>query len=194
MFKKYLNIYHFIDEFKESDLINLNPKISLIFRNYHKKINIELIKQIKSFCKKTRRKFYLSNEIKTAYKLNLDGVYIPSFNKTFKHINFIKRRNFKIIGSAHNVHEIRIKEKQNCDLIFLSPIFKIKKNKKPLGIIRFRNLKNFTKKKVIALGGVNKKNLKLLKNSGAVGFASISHIKKRPGDKSLGRFINLNYF
>ena len=94
MFKKYLKIYHFIDEFKESDLVNLNPKISLIFRNYHKKINIELINQIKSFCKKTRRKFYLSNEINTAYKLNLDGVYIPSFNKSFKHINFIKKKKF----------------------------------------------------------------------------------------------------
>ena len=178
MFKKYLKIYHFIDEFKENDLINLNPKISIIFRNYHKKINIELIKQVKSFCKKTQRKFYLSNEIKTAYKLNLDGVYIPSFNKTFKHINFIKKKNFKIIGSAHNISEIRIKEKQNCDLIFLSPIFKVKQNKKFLGILKFRNLKNFTKKKVIALGGINEKNLKLIENSGAIGFASISYIKK----------------
>ena len=38
MCKKYLNIYHFIDEFKESDLINLNPKISLILEIIIKKL------------------------------------------------------------------------------------------------------------------------------------------------------------
>jgi len=178
MYKNYLEIYHFIDEFKESDLINLNSKISIIYRNYHEKINIHLIKKIKHFCKQNHRKFYLSNEIQVAYNLNLDGVYIPSFNKSFKHINFKKKKNFKILGSAHNIKEIRFKEKQHCDLIFLSPIFKTSKSKKNLGILKFRILKNYTNKKIIALGGINEKNFKLIKSSGANGFASISYIKK----------------
>ena len=43
-------------------------------------------------------------------KYDLDGLYIPSFNKlkNFKNINF--KKNFKIIGSAHNIREIKIKE------------------------------------------------------------------------------------
>ena len=32
-------------------------------------------------CKLQKRKFYLANNLKLAKKLNLDGVYIPSFNK-----------------------------------------------------------------------------------------------------------------
>ena len=55
MYKKFNEIYHFIDKFKEADLINLNAKVSLIYRNYNDKIDINLIKMIKSFCKKTKR-------------------------------------------------------------------------------------------------------------------------------------------
>ena len=49
-----------------------------------KKINKQILKliiKIKNFCKNTNKKFYLSNNIKVAIKLDLDGVYLPSFNK-----------------------------------------------------------------------------------------------------------------
>ena len=65
--------------------------------------------------KKKGFKFYLSNNIKMAIKLNLDGAYIPSFNKSSKHLAFSLKKNFCIIGSAHNLKEIRIKENQKVD-------------------------------------------------------------------------------
>ena len=37
--------------------------------------------------------------------------------------NLSLKKNFKLIGSAHNLNEIKIKEKQGCEEIFLSPIF-----------------------------------------------------------------------
>ena len=61
------------------------------------------------------------------------------------------KKKFKIIGSAHNVKEIKIKEKQNCEEIFLSPIFKTEKHKNYLDTIKFNNLAIETKKKIIAL-------------------------------------------
>ena len=120
MYKNFNETYHFIDKFKEDDLIKLHNKISLIYRNYEK---------IKDFCKRTNRKFYLANEIKLAVSLNLDGAYIPSFNKDFRHNSYITKTNFKLIGSAHNLKEILIKQTQNVDLIFISPIYKTKKKK-----------------------------------------------------------------
>ncbi len=85
---------------------------------------------------------------------------------------------FKIIGSAHNVSEIRIKEKQNCEEIFLSPIFKTDKHKSYLGTVKF-NLKAIeTKKKIVALGGINPDNLKKVQLTKSIGIASISWIKK----------------
>ena len=49
-------------------------------------------------------------------------MYIPSFNKNLGFRNIVKK-NFEILGSAHNVAEVKIKEKQGCSAIFLSPIF-----------------------------------------------------------------------
>ena len=41
------------------------------------------------------------------------------------------------MGSAHNIHEIRQKEKQNVELIFISPLFRTKNYKKGLGVIKY---------------------------------------------------------
>ena len=87
-------------------------------------------------------------------------------------------KNFKIIGSAHNYMEIKIKEKQNCEKIFISPIFKTAKNKKFLDTIKFNLLANQTNKKIVSLGGINSKNLSNIYLTRSCGIASISWIKK----------------
>jgi len=177
MHKNFNETYHFIDKFKEADLIKLNHKISIIYRNYEKKVDIDLIKKIKKFCREKNRKFYLANEIKLAFNLGLDGAYIPSFNISYKHNSYTRRINFKLIGSAHNFKEIIVKKKQSVDTIFLSPIFKSKKNIKILGLYRFMYLKNLTKQKVIALGGINNMNYKKIQLTKCYGIACISSIK-----------------
>ena len=128
--------------------------------------------KIKNYCKKKGIKFYLSNNIQIAIKLNLDGAYIPSFNKNTKHLAFSFKKNFKIVGSAHNLREIKIKETQKVDKIFLSSLFK--KNKNYLGINKFKLLSQLTQKEVVVLGGISKKNLKKLKILKQSKFAGIS--------------------
>ncbi len=108
----------------------------------------------------------------------LDGAYIPSFNKSNIHNCYKLRKNFKIIGSAHNIQQVRIKEKQNCEDIFISPLFKTAYYNSFLGIHKFYNLASITKKNIIALGGINKNNYKKINRKFISGFASISWIKK----------------
>ena len=77
------------------------------------------------------------------------------------------------------MREIKIKEIQKVKVIFLSSIFK--KNKNYLGINKFKIIRNLTRNKIIALGGINKKNIKLLSLVDANGFAGITFFqKKRP--------------
>jgi len=102
---------------------------------------------------------------------------LPSFNKNLNVVQVNKRKKFIIIGSAHSVDEIRIKEKQGVNLIFLSPLFKTKKNKKFLNSSKFNQLSLTTSKKLIALGGITSRNLNKLKMINAVGFAGISYFK-----------------
>jgi len=87
-------------------------------------------------------------------------------------LTYSVKKKFKIVGSAHNLKEIRIKENQKVEKIFLSSVFK--NNKNFLGINKFRNLSKLTKKDVVALGGISKKNLKKLYLLNQFEFAGIS--------------------
>ena len=151
----------------------MDSQTTVIYRNYSSEtVNEKLILKIKNYCKKKGIKFYLSNNIQIAIKLNLDGAYIPSFNKNTKHLAFSFKKNFKIVGSAHNLREIKIKETQKVDKIFLSSLFK--KNKNYLGINKFKLLSQLTQKEVVVLGGISKKNLKKLQILKQSKFAGIS--------------------
>ena len=113
--------------------------------------------------------------MRLAINLDLDGVYIPSFNSNIRHLSYSFKKNFIILGSAHNLYEMRVKELQNVNAIFLSSIFK--KNKNYLGIYRFKLFSLLSKKKIIALGGISINNLKKLNLTNCLGFAGISFFK-----------------
>ena len=171
-----LQVYHFINNYKKGEIESLDKKINIIYRDYNKQIRESDIKNIRDECKKTGKKFYISNNLKIAKKLKLDGIYIPSFNNSLKLIN---KDNLDIIGSAHNLKEIRIKEKQGVRCIFLSPIFKNTKNVNYLGIYRFNYLSKLTDRKIIALGGINEINIKKLRFLKCNGYASITYLKNK---------------
>ena len=170
-----MNRYYFIKKFDQSHIDKQDKKTIIIFRNYDQDIDEKLILTIKNYCKKKGNKFLISNNIKLAIKLNLDGAYIPSFNNDKKHLSYSFKKNFIILGSAHNLYEIRNKESQNVKAIFLSSIFK--KNKNFLGINRFKLLSHLSKKPLIALGGISNSNLKKLNLINCFGFAGISFFK-----------------
>ena len=116
--------YYFINKFETNNIDKQDKQTVIIYRNYSsKKLNEEIILKIKKYCQKKGIKFYLSNNVKLAIKLNLDGAYIPSFNKNTEHLAYSLRINFNIVGSAHNLKEIRTKENQNVRKIFLSSLF-----------------------------------------------------------------------
>ena len=167
--------YYFINKFDTNNIDKQDKQTTIIYRNYSTKIDPSLILKIKSYCKKKSIKFYLSNNIRLAIKLNLDGVYIPSFNKSLKHLAYSYKRNFKIVGSAHNLKEIRIKENQNVTKIFLSSLFK--KNKNFLGINKFKLLSKLTKKNIVILGGISSKNEKKISLLDQSDFAGISYFE-----------------
>jgi len=167
--------YYFINEFNTKNINKLDKNTRIIFRNYNSENHLKSIIGLKNFCKKNGYKFFLSNNIKLALKLKLDGAYIPSFNKDTKHLSYSFTKNFIILGSAHNNKEIKIKQKQLVKIIFLSSLFK--KNKNYLGINKFKLLSKLTYLKAIALGGISKTNLKKLKLLNCHGFAGISYFE-----------------
>jgi len=172
MHNKISNKYYFINKFDQSHIDKQDKDTAIIYRNYNQEVNETLILQLKNYCKKKGNKFLLSNNVRLAIKFGLDGIYIPSFNKSKKHLSYSFKKNFIILGSAHNIYEIKTKELQNVQAVFLSSIFK--KNKNYLGIYRFKLLSLLTQKKIVTLGGISKKNLKMLNLINYFGLAGIS--------------------
>ena len=168
--------YYFINKFETNNIDKLDKQTVIIYRNYNSKsLNKELILKLKKYCQKRGLKFYLSNNVKLAMTLDLDGVYIPSFNKSTKHLSFSFKKKFGLIGSAHNIKEIKIKEMQKVNKIFISSVFK--KNNNYLGLNKFKLISNLTKKKVVALGGISKGNINKLKLLKSIEFAGISYFE-----------------
>ena len=173
---KLLTKYYFIDTFDTNNLQKQDKDTIIIYRNYNSSnINIDKLIKLRNFLKKKGNKILLANNFKLALKLRLDGVYLPSFNKDFNHLAYSTFLNFAVVGSAHNLKEIKIKELQKAQNIFISSIFK--KNKNYLGLNKFKILSKYTKKKVVALGGVSKKNIKKIKLTNVSCVAGISYFR-----------------
>ena len=171
---KLLTKYYFINTLDTNNLQKQDKDTIIIYRNYSSSnINIDKLIKLRNFLKKKGNKLLLANNFKLALKLRLDGVYIPSFNKDFNHLSYSTFLNFTVVGSAHNLKEIRIKELQQVRNIFLSSVFK--KNKNYLGLNKFKILNKYTKKNVVALGGISKKNIKQIKLTNVYSIAGISY-------------------
>ena len=174
---KILKKYYFIDRFDYSHFITLDKNISFIWRNKDKETPFKTLIKLRNFCLGNNRKFYIRNDIKLANKINADGLYISSTNKDFAFRAPTNKKKFKIIGSAHSLKEIKIKEIQGAEIIFLSSLFK--KNKNYLGINKFKLLSRLSRTKIVALGGLGFQNIKKLYLLNVRGFAGITMFKKK---------------
>ncbi len=76
-----LQKFQFIADLNINLISKDTTNLSVIYRNYSKAIKAKELIKIKEFCKKRGIKFYISNNIEKCLKYDLDGLYIPSFNK-----------------------------------------------------------------------------------------------------------------
>ena len=156
--------------------------MGIIYRNYKAKNREKELVKIAKACKESRKQLFVSNDIKLAIKVKAEGIYIPSFNKTKRFAN-LEKRSLKIIGSAHNQNEIQKKFLQKCSIIFLSPIFYVKKSKNFLGIHKFNYLSYKNNLNFFALGGISNSNIHKLKLLNIKGYGGIRMFKKKPAYK-----------
>ena len=184
MFAKKKKYFLIIKSIKDINLkkIKKRKKFLIIYRNLNNYENMAHLIKFRKECKLKSIDFFVANNIDLAVNLNSDGLYLSSHNRSYKAL-FLKRLNFKIIGSAHTIKEIFMKVRQGCSEIVLSKLFLVNYDKKSpfLGVIKFNN---FTKlnKFLIPLGGINQSNLNSLNSIKCKGFALMSEIKKKPAN------------
>ena len=177
--------YVFLEElndiFKKNITKFKNINIIININNINKS-NLNNALSIIKFSKSYKIPFYLINNYQMSIKYNAKGIFLSSNNKQLKKPLLLKK-NFKIIGLAHNQLEYYKKKEQLCKNIMVSPLFYNKKYSinKILGINRFNLLTNNWKIKICALGGINSININKLRMTKARSFAGISFfLKKKP--------------
>ena len=173
-----------IESIKDIDLKNIKKrkKFLIIYRNNNRVDKLDDIMRFRRKCKAKAIKFYVSNNINLAISIKSDGIYLSSYNKNLKFLNY-KNLNFDIIGSAHNFREISTKIKQGCNAILLSKLFLVDYDKESpfLGVVKFNFISKIFKK-LIPLGGIKINNLNQLNRTYGVGFALLSEVKKKPAN------------
>ena len=176
-----IKFYFFIDTLDEIIRKNIKnfKKLSFVYKSDSiNDINNANIKTIKNFCKKNQIPFFISDNFKLAKKYGADGIFLSSSYKKIG--NIVLKKNFKIIGSAHNQLEYSLKNKQSCELIMLSPLFYNKKysQNKILNVCKFNLLSIGWHNKICALGGISLNNLKKLNMTRCSAVAFISLMKE----------------
>lgn len=170
--------FTYVENLNQENIIKLDKKVQIIIRNYKEDFKNQELKKFVKFCKKHNRKIYLSNNFQKAKDFGFDGVYVPSFNKLIKNYKIGIKKKFTTLGSAHNIEDLITKKKQKIDIIFISPLFKTRKNKNYLGIVKFNLITRNNKNKIIALGGINASNKNMLSLLNINGYAAISYLNK----------------
>ena len=172
-----------IENTKDIDLKNIKliNRYIIIYRNTNKIENIDNLIRFRRYCRSKKIDFYITNNEKLTSKLKADGLYISAHNKNLR-LAKLKRSNFKMSGSAHNIKELNIKMLQGCSSVVFSRLFKVSSPFKKgfMGVIKFNLFRLSRKENLVPFGGINLSNLNKLKMVKSSSFALLSEIKKKP--------------
>jgi len=161
------------------NVINAGCKI-IQYREKKKDLElmIEEAKKIKNICK-GKALFIVNDQIEVALAIDADGLHIGQDDISFENSRKLFGKN-KIIGlTVHNVKEAIQAEKLGVDYIGLAPIFKTETKPdthNPIGITEIKLVRKNVSLPIVAVGGINKENIRDVINSGADSIVSISAI------------------
>jgi len=182
MKKNFYKHYVFLKEINkliEEKIVKFHDINIIINIDTNDKNSIKNENNIIKFAKRNKIPFLIKNNIKKCFKFNSAGIYIDASNKKIIKTQLLKR-NFIIIGTAHNQLEYYFKKIQNCKIIALSPIFHNPKFSinKILGATKFNLISLMWKINLCALGGINESNIKRISITKASTVAFQRHITK----------------
>ena len=84
MFAYKNNYYLYIEntQILDLNLIKIRNKFIIIYRNIHKKEELNQLFKFRLKCKQKGIKFFIANDIKLSMRIKADGLYLSAFNKS----------------------------------------------------------------------------------------------------------------
>ena len=140
-------------------------------KNLKSKDYSRISRKIYNICKKYDASYIINDYSNFSLNKYCDGIQLTSNNlKEIRKMNLDKR--YILIGSCHNIDEIKICNNLEINLILISPVFSTS-NKTGIGWKKFKELVNKSKVPVFALGGLKyPDDIENVKINGGVGIAA----------------------
>ncbi len=144
-------------------------------KNKTKKDMIKEAKKLRKICE-SKAIFLINDYLDIALECNADGVHIGQDDISYKNARTLLGKD-KIIGlTVHSLKEAIEAEKLGVDYIGLAPIFKTgtkEDARDPIGIDVLKTVRKNINLPIVAVGGINKNNVKEIIDSGADSVVSI---------------------
>jgi len=174
------------DERRGGDPLALAARLprgsTLIFRHYDAPDRSVLAIKIAVICRKNRLKLRVADDLTLAIRLRA-GLHLPDFRTrcASPRIRLWQRRGGTLTAAAHGRSGLRRAAKLGAEAALLSPVFATRSHPgvKPLGMLAFRRLARAATLPVIALGGVDRTSVLLLKQAPIAGIAAVGALRQR---------------
>ncbi len=171
--KRFDNILHIIT--------NLPKNTTIIFREYDLSYQerLVLVNKIINITKKRKLNILIGKNVRLAKESGANGVHFSDNDASwFKYLNYKKNNPRSILScSCHDEKSLKKARKLSIDIQFISPIFQTTShpNCKIIGIKKLSQIYLQNKQAdIVALGGINHKNIKQLKLTKIKSIAGIS--------------------
>lgn len=142
--------------------------------------------KIKELCKKYNVPFIINDNVKIALKSNADGIHVGQDDMGAKEVRKLIGKD-KILGvSVQTVEQALLAQSQGANYLGVGSIFTTtsKDDAKSVSINTLKEICNAVNIPVVAIGGIDKDNVKQLSQTGISGIAVISAIYANKNIKS----------
>lgn len=168
----------------------LPPGSGVILRDYEDPYRLDLAHQLAGLCKKRRLVFLVGDDRRLARRVNADGLHLPRWSKHRYHHrrSFAAPNHWILSASVHSLPELFMADRQNVDCVMVSPVFATHSHVgvRGLGPVKLAALARRAAAPVIALGGMERKTVMRLKDSGCVGIAAIGALRSLLPESTVG--------
>lgn len=163
-------------------------------KNKSKNDMVKEVKKLKKICE-SKAIFLINDYIDIALECNVDGVHIGQDDVSIETARTLLGKD-KIIGlTVHNLEEAIKAEMLGVDYIGVAPIFKTETKedaRDPIGVDIINTIRKNVDLPIVAVGGINKNNVKDIINSGADSVVSIYAVLNSDDVyKEIKEFINI---
>lgn len=134
--------------------------------------------EIKKLCEKYGVPLIINDDVEVALKVDADGVHVGQSDMIASNVRKLIGKD-KILGvSAATVEEAKSAEEMGADYLGVGAAFgtSTKKDAKAIDHKIFKEISSAVSIPVVAIGGINKENIKELKGTGIDGVALVSAI------------------